>query len=136
MFYRSHSRRPTFDQRNIPQYFSYKEIFRTLYHNIKNTISKFGHWIIHNVSSGEGYHNKFFFTTICSEMQWNNSRNRISTTIHIFLGRKKEKTGGNPSASNVSLCISLLLVISVETILWDISVWSFLTPDTLVFLRK
>lgn len=71
MFYRSHSRRPTFDQRNIPQYFSYKEIFRTLYHNIKNTISKFGHWIIHNVSSGEGCHNKFFsppYVVKCNEI--------------------------------------------------------------------
>lgn len=71
MFYRSHSRRPTFDQRNIPQYFSYKEIFRILYHNIKNTISKFGHWIIHNVSSGEGCHNKFFsppYVVKCNEI--------------------------------------------------------------------
>lgn len=33
------------------------------------------------------------------------------------LEEKKEKTGGNPSASDVSLCISLLFVISVETIL-------------------
>lgn len=136
MFYRSHSRRPTFDQRNIPQYFSYKEIFRTLYHNIKNTISKFWSLDYPQCFQWRRMSQQIFFTTICSEMQWNNSRNRISTTIHIFLGRKKEKTGGNPSASNISLCISLLLVISVETILWDISVWSFLTPDTLVFLRK
>lgn len=130
MFHHSHSR---YIRSKKYSALSYKGIFRTLYYLTLRTLFP-------NLVTGlstmfpvaKDVTTNFFHR----HMRRNKSRNRISTTIRVFLGRKKEKTGRNPSASNISLCISLLLVISVETILRGISVWSFLTPDTLVFLRK
>lgn len=117
--------------------YSIKEISRTLVQrnvhfiiNVKNTISKFGHWIIHNISSGEGCHNNFFFTVTCGEMRGNNWRNRISTTVHVFLGRKKRENRGK------SFSVGCLLVHLVVICYFSRNYPSFLTPDTLVFPRK
>lgn len=72
----------------------------------------------------------FFFTATCGEMRGNNWRNRISTTVHVFLGRKKRENRGK------SFSVGCLLVHLVVICYFRRNYPSFLTPDTLVFPRK